>query len=273
MALNPKITDWHGCTVWLIGASSGIGRATASALHARGARVVVSARNTEALDEFVAAHGEDPARGHVAALAVPIDVSNPADFRAAAGALLARMPVHRVVYCAGHYGEMRASEFNLAEILRHEQVNYVGALYVLDRVLPHLLARAGDAGAQGASRGHISLVSSVAGYGGLPKSLAYGPTKAALINLAEVLYLDLRASGIGVSLISPGFVRTPLTAGNEFSMPALQTPEQAAAQIVSGWERGEFEIHFPKRFTRSMKLLRLLPYTLYFSIVRRFTGL
>jgi short-subunit dehydrogenase len=121
--------------------------------------------------------------------------------------------------------------------------------------------------------GHVSLVSSVAGFRGLPKSLAYGPTKAALINLAETLYIDLRGEGLGVSVVNPGFVQTPLTAQNNFHMPALISPAQAATEIVAHWEKGRFEIHFPKRFTRWMKLLRILPYTAYFKAVSRFTGL
>ncbi len=149
-------------------------------------------------------------------------------------------------------------------MLRHEAVNYTGALRLLDAVLPHMLAR---------HSGHISLVSSVAGFRGLPNGLAYGPTKAALINLAETLYLDLRAAGIGVSLINPGFVETPLTAQNPFTMPALISPAQAAQEILRGWSRGTFDIHFPRRFTRWLKLLRLLPYRLYFAAVHRFTGL
>ena len=168
------------------------------------------------------------------------------------------------MYCAGYYKPQRASAFDLDEMLRHNAVNYVGALYVLDALLPALLAR---------KSGHISLISSVAGYGGLPQSLAYGPTKAALINLAETLYLDLTDSGIGVSLICPGFVQTPLTAQNEFAMPALISPEQAAHEILQGWRSGAFEIHFPKRFTRTMKALRLLPYRAYFAAVRRITSL
>jgi short-subunit dehydrogenase len=163
---------------------------------------------------------------------------------------------------------MRATEFDLTEALRHEDVNYTGALRVLAGVLPAMIesARAGKPA-------HLSVISSVAGFRGLPKSLAYGPTKAALINLAEALYLDLHALGMGVSVINPGFVATPLTAGNDFNMPALITPEAAAAAIVQGWERGEFDIHFPKRFTRVMKWLRLLPYRWYFPAVRRVTGL
>jgi short-subunit dehydrogenase len=117
------------------------------------------------------------------------------------------------------------------------------------------------------------VISSVAGFRGLPKSLAYGPTKAALTNLAENLYLDLEPLGVGVSVIHPGFVKTLLTAQNDFTMPALITPEQAAEAMIAGWTKGDFDIHFPKRFTRVMKLLRLLPYRAYFPAVRRATGL
>jgi NAD(P)-dependent dehydrogenase (short-subunit alcohol dehydrogenase family) len=254
--LNPPQPNWQGRTVWLVGASSGIGRATASALHAQGARVFLSARNGAALDNFVATHP--------GAYALPLDAVDHAAVQQAARAILAIGPLDCVVYCAGYYREMRATEFDLAEMLRHEQVNYVGALNVLDAVLPHMLAR---------RSGHISLVSSVAGYRGLPKSLAYGPTKAALINLGETLYVDLRDQGIGVSMINPGFVETPLTAQNEFRMPALITPEQAAQEILKGWRNGRFEIHFPQRFTLWMKTLQLLPIRLYFAIIRRFTGL
>ena len=120
---------------------------------------------------------------------------------------------------------------------------------------------------------HVSLVASVAGYRGLPNALAYGPTKAALINLAEVLFLDLQPRGVGVSVINPGFVETPLTAGNAFEMPALITPAEAAEQILRGWAAGRFEIHFPKRFTLWLKALRFAPDWLYFAAIRRSTGL
>lgn len=256
MPYNLPLRDWHGKTVWLVGASSGIGLATAHALHAAGAKVVVSARNGAALHAFVAAHP--------GAQALALDASDAAAVQAAAQSLLARGPLDLMMYCAAYYREQRATGFDLADMLRHQQVNYVGALYVLDAVLPAMLQR---------GRGHLSLVGSVAGYRGLPQSLAYGPTKAALINLAETLYLDLQASGVGVSLVNPGFVETPLTAGNQFSMPALISPAQAAAEILAGWARGEFEIHFPKRFTLWMKTLRVLPYALYFPAIRKFTGL
>lgn len=254
--LNPPQAHWRGRSVWLVGASTGIGRATASALHAQGARVFISARSRAALDSFVAEHP--------GAVALPLDACDRDAVRTAAQAILAQGPLDCMMYCAGYYRELRATEFSLDEMLKHEQVNYVGALHLLDAVLPHFLAR---------RSGHISLVSSVAGYRGLPKSLAYGPTKAALINLGETLYVDLRDSGIGVSLVNPGFVETPLTAQNQFRMPALITPQQAAQEILAGWQRGRFEIHFPKRFTRWMKTLQLLPNRLYFAVIRRFTGL
>lgn len=255
--MNPRISDWSGQVVWLIGASTGIGRATAARLHARGATVIVSARNAAALDAFVAQH-----RG---AQAIAFDATDRAAMRAAADGIVARHGrIDLAVYCAGTYRALRATEFDLDVALQHQQVNYVGALYMLDAVLPLLLRQ---------GRGHISLVGSVAGYRGLPQSLAYGPTKAALINLAETLYLDLQPKGIGVSVVNPGFVETPLTAQNAFRMPALITPDEAADEIVGGWERGHFEIHFPKRFTLWLKALRMLAYGPYFAAVRRSTGL
>ena len=260
MSLNPPLRDWRGRRAWLIGASSGIGRATAAALHARGAQVIVSARSGDALNAFVAQHP--------GSMAMPMDTAEPEQVQAAAAQVLAGGAPDLVCYCAGYYRDMRATDFDLAVMLRHEHINYNGVLHVLAAVLPPMLTAA-----QAGRPGHISVISSVAGFRGLPKSLAYGPTKAALINLAEALYLDLHDLGMGVSVINPGFVATPLTAGNDFTMPALISPEAAAAAIVQGWERGHFDIHFPKRFTRVMKLLRVLPYRWYFPAVRRFTGL
>ena len=252
--MNPKITDWRGRRVWLVGASTGIGRALAEQLHALGATVIVSARKLEALKAFVLAHP--------GSIALPLDVTDRTAVRRAAGNALADGPLDLVCYCAGHYQPMRATAIDLNELLRHHEVNTVGALHVLDAITPGMVAR---------KQGHISLVSSVAGFRGLPQGLAYGPTKAALINLAETLYLDLRNRGVGVSLISPGFVQTPLTANNQFSMPALITPAEAAQAMLRGWARGQFDIHFPKRFTLWMQLLRLLPDRVFFALVRRIT--
>jgi NAD(P)-dependent dehydrogenase (short-subunit alcohol dehydrogenase family) len=257
MALNPPITDWDGRVCWLVGASTGIGRATAEALHSRGGRVVVSARNALALQDFE--------RAHPGSLGLAVDATDRDAMRAAARQIVERFGrIDLVMYCAGYYKAMRATAFDLDEALRHDQVNYVGALHLLDAVLPVLLDQ---------RAGHLSLVSSVAGYRGLPQGLAYGPTKAALINLAETLYMDLQPRGIAVSLINPGFVETPLTAQNEFKMPAIITPQQAAVDILAGWADGRFEIHFPKRFTLWLKTMKHLSDGLYFRAVRRATGL
>lgn len=257
MALNPRLTSWRGRIVWLVGASTGIGRAAAELLHAQGATVIVSARNAQALQTFAAAHA--------GAEALPLDVGTPGALDAAVANIVARHGrIDLVAYCAGTYRPMRAANFDLDSALQHLQVNYEGALRLLDAVLPQLRWQA--AAGQG---GHLSLMASVAGYRGLPKALAYGPTKAALINLAQTLYVDLAPLGVGVSVVNPGFVQTPLTAQNDFHMPALQTPQQAAEAVLRGWASGSFEIHFPKRFTRPMKLLRLLPDSVFFALMRR----
>ncbi len=257
MSLNPPLREWRDRVVWLVGASSGIGAALATALHGRGARLGLSARNAEALAEFE--------RRHPGSLALPADVLDASALRHALDALLQRFGrVDLIVYCAGSYSAMRAEQFELAAATRQMQTNYQGALNLLDAVLPQLLAQ---------GSGHLSLVSSVAGYRGLPKALAYGPGKAALIHLAETLYLDLRPRGVAISVVNPGFVATPMTAGNDFRMPALQTPTQAAEAMLRGYAAGAFEIHFPRRFTLWLKLLKCLPYRLYFGLVRRGTGL
>lgn len=257
MTLNTRVTDWPGQVVWIIGASTGIGRATASALHRRGATVAVSARSALGLQRF--------AQEHPGAIALPLDVTDAGSVAAAAARLREQAgPITLAFACAGHYRPVRATQFDLAEMLRHQSVNYVGSLHVLDAVLAPMLAE---------GRGHISLMGSVAGYRGLPQALAYGPTKAALNNLAEVLYMDLRSRGIGVSIINPGFVDTPLTAQNGFPMPALMTASDAAEQIIAGWEAGRFEIHFPRRFTLGLKTLQAVSHSLYFAAVRRATGM
>lgn len=257
MALNPRLKNWHGQVVWLVGASTGIGRALAEQLHSQGAQVVVSARNAASLAEF-----EQQFPGSVG---LPLDATDHSAMQAAMRRILALYGrLDLAMYCAGHYKAQRADSFDLHEMLKHQNINVTGALHMLDAVLPVFTRQ---------RQGHLSLVSSVAGFRGLPQGLAYGPTKAALINLAETLYLDLQPFGVGVSLVNPGFVETPLTAQNQFKMPALISTQEAAMAILQGWAQGQFEIHFPKRFTFWMKTLRYLPYMFYFSIVRRFTGL
>lgn len=254
---NPPIADWRGLRVWVIGASSGIGEALARSLAGQHARVLASARSEDALQRLVS-------QGQGQITAWPMDVTDEHTTVQVCRAILSHGAPDLVLYCAGHYRPMRAQALDVEELQRHLDINYRGALTVLTEVLPAMLAR---------GSGHISLVSSVAGYRGLPQSLAYGPTKAALTNLAETLYLDLHDHGLGVSVVHPGFVKTPLTAQNDFAMPALISPEEAAQAMIDGWCAGRFDIHFPRRFTHVMKGLRLLPYRAYFALVRRFTGL
>ena len=169
-----------------------------------------------------------------------------------------------VVFSAGAYAPMRAWQLDANDIDRLLAINLRAPMAAAARLIPQLLKQ---------GSGALAFVSSVAGYRGLPKAAAYGPTKAALINFAETLYLDLAPRGLSVYLINPGFVATPMTAANDFEMPALISPQQAADEIIAGFGRGSFEIHFPRRFTAWLKLLRMLPYSIYFALVRRFTRL
>ena len=259
MALNPRIRDWKDRRCWIVGASTGIGAALAEALAAKGARVALSARRREPLDEMAGRFGKGRA------LVLPLDITDAAALESAAQAIdTAWGGLDLVVPMAGEYKPMRATEIDLAVARTMIEVNLMGYLNVCAAVVPRMLRQ---------KSGTISLVSSVAGYRGLPKSLIYGPTKAALINLAETMYLDLQPRGVAVSVINPGFVRTPLTAQTEFEMPNIISPEEAAESIVEGLEAGEFEIHFPKAFSRKLKFLRHLPYGMYFSAIRKSTGL
>jgi len=254
--MNPRISDWRGKRVWLMGASSGIGEALARKLADAGANVALSARRAERMAEL--------AQGMPNALVLPCDATDAAALDAARERIVASWGgVDLAVYLAGDYVPMRAWEFERQAAERMIAVNLTGAMAFAAALTPLLLKQ---------ERGQIAFVSSVAGYRGLPKALVYGPTKAALINFAETLWLDLAPRGIGVRLINPGFVATQLTAQNDFAMPALLTPDDAAAEILRGFATDAFEIHFPKRFTRLLKVLRLLPYRLYFPLIRRLTG-
>jgi NAD(P)-dependent dehydrogenase (short-subunit alcohol dehydrogenase family) len=259
VALNPRITTWRERRVWVIGASQGIGAACARALAARGARVAVSARNRAALEAVVREVPEGRR------LVLPLDITCPDQLAAAFARLRAQWGLpDLVLVVAGTHRPLRAWELDGEAARLLVETNLMGVLNVLQAIVPELVA---------AGRGGIGIVSSVAGYRGLPTSLVYGATKAALINLAETLYLDLQPRGVAVYLINPGFVKTPLTDRNPFRMPALISAEQAAEHTIAGLARGCFEIHYPKRFTRAMKLLQMLPYGLYFPLVRRITGL
>ena len=255
--MNRKISSWAGKRVWIIGASSGIGAACATLLLEEGACVALSARHRASLEQLC--------EGQPLAQALPLDITKPAQVRAACAELAQQWPhVDLILIVAGGYQAMRADDFDLAAAQSLLALNVGGVFNCLDLALPWLLRQ---------GRGGIGIVASVAGYGGLPKALAYGASKAALINLTESLYLDLQPRGIDVYQINPGFVATPLTAGNDFTMPALMTAPDAAAAMLDGMERGQFHIHFPKRFTNTLRLARLLPYRAYFWLIRKVTRL
>ncbi len=255
MSLNPKIDRWAGQRVWVIGASMGIGAAIARELINEGARVALSARSHDRLEAI--AENSD-------AVVVPLDVTQAASVQAAAATVRSALgALDLVIVVAGTHTPMSADRFDLERAEQLLAVNLHGPLNCLAAVLPTLLAQ---------QRGGIALVASVAGYRGLPQALIYGPSKAALIHLAEGLYLDLHKRGIGVYLVNPGFVDTPLTRRNDFAMPALMPAARAARRTLRGIADGRFEIHYPRRFTFWLKLLRLLPYPAYFRAVRRFTG-
>lgn len=255
MSLNPRLDDWRGQRVWLIGASSGIGEATAKLLMARGAKLALTSRNRDALTALADAN----------ALVVPADITDRASLLQAFNEICDALGgIDVAIINAGTHQPMRAWELDAEAAEKLVQVNLLGAINVSALLAPYF-SRCGS--------GRLAITASVAGYGGLPTGLVYGATKAALINFAETLYLDLAPRGVAVHLINPGFVKTPLTDLNEFKMPALIEASEAAREILAGIEAGAFEIHFPKRFTRVLKALNLLPYRAYFPLVHRITGL
>lgn len=266
--LNPPFAGYRGRRVWVIGASYGIGEAVARDLLGRGAKVALSARRRDLLQAVAGGNGE--------ALIAPLDVTDPASVHAAADRIVAAWGgFDLALVVAGTHEEMRGrvgrggaagadeARWNLEGARRLLEVNLHGVLNCFDAILP-VLERQGSGG--------VGIVASVAGYVGLPKALIYGASKAALINFAESLYGDLRPLGIGVYLVNPGFVDTPLTRKNRFAMPALMKAEDAARVTLDEIAAGAFEVHYPKRFTVGLKLLRLLPYRLQFAAVRRVTG-
>ena len=250
------ITSFLGQRVWVIGASSGIGEACANALIKAGAKVALSSRREERL-QSIASLG-NPGQ----TLVLPLDVTDDAQLKNGYQSILSTWGgIDLLLFVSGVYVPLRADNFDMAVAEHTIDANLLGPMRAVALVLPEMLK---------AHAGHIAIVGSVAGYSGLPKALAYGPSKAAIINFCETLYYDLLPQGVSVHMISPGFVATEATAQNDFEMPALISAEEAANQILSGLEKGEFDIHFPKRFSGFLKFLRILPYPIYFWIVRRF---
>jgi NADP-dependent 3-hydroxy acid dehydrogenase YdfG len=250
------IPNFSGKRVWVIGASSGIGEACAQALIKAGAKVALSSRRVERLNTLAALGNSEQS------LVLPLDVTDDAQLKNGYQSILSTWGgIDLLLFVSGVYVPLRADNFDIDTTEQTINANLLGPMRAVALVLPEMLK---------AHTGHIAIVGSVAGYSGLPKALAYGPSKAAIINFCETLYYDLLPQGVSVHMISPGFVATEATAQNDFEMPALISAEEAAVEILSGIEKGEFDIHFPKRFSRFLKFLRILPYPMYFWIVRRF---
>lgn len=246
-------TDYQDQIIWIIGASSGIGAALARELAARGATLALSARRQEALDRLNTLLG-----GSHGVFAV--DVRDAAQVQQSAQSIHTRYGrIDRVIYLAAAYTPMTLTALDLNQVRQIVEVNVTGAFQAVHAVLPLLQKQP--------MRGQIALCGSVAGYTGLPGGQPYSATKAAIINLAESLHAEC-GDWMDIKLISPGFVSTPLTAKNDFAMPMIITPEQAARAIADGLRTRRFEIHFPRRFTLFLKCLRILPYVISLPLLK-----
>jgi short-subunit dehydrogenase len=244
-------------SAWIVGASSGIGRDLALKLASEGVRTTITARTRGPLDELAVSSDN--------LVAAPADVGN----AAALVDIFKRMSdttgtPDLVVLNAAVWDPMSVADYSAARAAVSMQVNYGGVCNALETIIPALKAR---------RAGHIAIVASVAGYRGLSQALAYAPTKAALINLAEALRLELAPHNVTVSVINPGFVDTPMTKRNDFAMPFLMSSKDAADRIYAGLCKGGFEIAFPWQLVTILKLARILPYKLYFPLARRALGL
>lgn len=246
-----------GTLYWITGASSGIGRALALALADKGANVVASARREEALQAL--AREAESLPGNIAPY--PVDVTE----IAAVGQVVSRIesehgPIDCAILNAGLYGPQRSDHFSAAGYRQVFEVNVLGVAQCLEAVLKPMRER---------HRGEICIMGSLSAYLGLPEAAPYGATKAALQNMAESLAPGLARQGIRLRLISPGFVRTPMTEQNPFPMPLIMDADRAVAIILRGLRKNGFEIAFPTRLAWLLKLARTLPYALWFPLSRR----
>jgi len=258
-----RSTDWVGLRVWLMGASTGIGASLAVQLASLGARVILSARRQDALEAVADQCRHRDAQSDLMVLA--LDACDRSSVALAAKEISARWGgIDLVIYNAGTYEATRIDTLSADAAENSLRVNLLAPVAATTLIMPLMRAMPHD----GKPRG-FAFVASVAGYRGLPRALTYGPGKAGLISFVESLWVDLHGMGLNAWVINPGFVRTRLTAQNPFEMPALMEPEDAASAIIQGFSHGDFEIHFPKRFTLFMKLLRLLPIHWYLRLTQR----
>lgn len=256
----------NGARVWVTGASSGIGEALAVALVRRGARVAVTARRADLLEALAAKCARDGLSGLSPVLVVPADVTDRAAVAAAAHAIEGAWGgIDLAIFNAGGSHEHaqatnRDPRLNADDYVATMTLNYSSVVYGVEAILPAMLAR---------GQGHIAAVASLGGYRASSVALSYTTSKAAVIHLMEGLRLALEPRGVRVTIINPGFVRTPLTARNTFRMPFLVEVDNAAERILRGLERGKHEIHFPASLSWPLKVLRMAPAPIYAWLLRR----
>ena len=233
------MTPFTGKTYWLVGASEGLGRCLAQQLGDAGATLIVSARSKDRLDSLCAVLPN--------ARALPLDVTDSDSVRTAAAQV---GPIDGLIYNAGAYDPMPATAWDTDSVLKMTDVNFTGALRILGEAMPQFVK---------SGRGDITLVGSLAGYHGLPKSIGYGASKAGLISLAETMRHDLKDSGITVRIVNPGFIKTRLTEKNAFKMPMLMEPEDAAKRVFRAMQSRRFRTDFPAPFSWFIRLVDYLP--------------
>ena len=242
--------------IWITGASSGMGREAARQYAQLGHTVCVSARNSDALQSLGEECGEFDGNVYAAAMDVTDVTQTTEGFENICKSV--GVP-DLTILNAGIYIRNTVDHFDRSVFESTMQINFMGTINCLQSVVPAYIEQ---------GRGHIAVVSSVAGYRGLPGASAYGASKAALINLVEAMQPELAARGVFISLVNPGFVRTPLTDKNKFPMPFLMEVDDAVRAMIVGLERRRAEVTFPKRFTWMVKFLRLLPISLYLWLTR-----
>ena len=241
-------------TIWITGASSGIGKALSLKFANEGWQVAASARRENLLQEL---HQENKN-----IYPFPLDVTEIDNCKLVAENIIKQFKnIDICVFGTGRHDPKSEKKFNLDKIREIMEVNYFGTMNSINSIYDYFSEK---------KNGQISIISSVAGYRGLPAAGAYCASKSALTSFAESLNFDMQMKNVRVSLISPGFIKTPMTDQNEFPMPMIKTPEFDANEIYKGLviKKG-FEIHFPKAFTYFLKFLQMLPSSIYFKLVAK----
>ena len=243
-------------TIWITGGSTGIGKALAEKFASKGWNVAISARRENLLKEISDSHENIHE--------FPLDVTDKIKCKEVFEQIKNKFEnVDICFFSTGTWDPKKEKDIDVEQIENVFKVNFFGTLNSIKAVEEYFKNR---------KKGTISIVSSIAGYRGLPNSTGYGPSKSALNNLAESLYFDFKRSNVRVCLVSPGFIKTPMTDKNDFKMPFLKTTEYAAEKIYDGLiNKNVFEIHFPKTLTLILKIFSFLPSTIYFGLVSKMT--